>query len=150
MISFSAHDESAVRPSCLEPRKRAHFPQLAAGLASVSKNGKLPYGRRSLQLAAGIFNPAVTKAPSFQIRHILRCCRLPRLQQVARGRRKPGLNPIFLQKLCGISLTGRELYKTSESDNYEVFGAPMRAKRTAHLSGQIASCLRPLGRVLAI
>jgi hypothetical protein len=30
----------------LEPRKRAHSPQLAAGLASVSENGKLPYGRR--------------------------------------------------------------------------------------------------------
>jgi len=37
-----------------EPRKRAHSPQLdfdelsrvAAGLASVSENGKLPYGRR--------------------------------------------------------------------------------------------------------
>jgi hypothetical protein len=38
-----------------ELRKRAHSPQLAAGLASVSENGKLPYGRRSLQLAAGIF-----------------------------------------------------------------------------------------------
>jgi len=29
-----------------EPRKRAHSPQLAAGNASVSENGKLPYGRR--------------------------------------------------------------------------------------------------------
>ena len=44
----------------------------------------------------------------------------------------------------------RELCITSESDNYEVFGAPVRAKRTAHLSGQIANCLRPLGRVFAI
>jgi hypothetical protein len=38
----------------IEPRKRAHSPQVlpdgsasqAAGLASVSQNGKLPYGRR--------------------------------------------------------------------------------------------------------
>ena len=29
-----------------EPQKRAHSPLLAAGLASESKNGKLPYGRR--------------------------------------------------------------------------------------------------------
>jgi hypothetical protein len=29
-----------------EPQKRVHSPQLAAGLASVSENGKLPYGRR--------------------------------------------------------------------------------------------------------
>jgi hypothetical protein len=29
-----------------EPRKRAHSPQIAAGLASVSENGKLPSGRR--------------------------------------------------------------------------------------------------------
>ncbi len=30
----------------LEPQKRAHSPLLAAGLASESKNSKLPYGRR--------------------------------------------------------------------------------------------------------
>ena len=29
-----------------EPQKRAHSPQLAAGLASESENSKLPYGRR--------------------------------------------------------------------------------------------------------
>ena len=29
-----------------EPRKGAHSPQLAAGLARVSENGRLPYGRR--------------------------------------------------------------------------------------------------------
>ncbi len=29
-----------------EPQKRVHSPQLAAGLASESKNSKLPYGRR--------------------------------------------------------------------------------------------------------
>jgi hypothetical protein len=44
-----------------EPRKRAHSPQLdfdeltqvAAGLASVSENGKLPYGRRFPVPASG-------------------------------------------------------------------------------------------------
>jgi hypothetical protein len=51
---------------------------------------------------------------------------------------------------CGMGIMLRELCITSESDNYEVFGAPIRAKRTAHLSGQIANCLRPLGRVFAI
>jgi hypothetical protein len=30
----------------IEPQKRAHSPQLAAGLASESENGKVPYGRR--------------------------------------------------------------------------------------------------------
>lgn len=30
----------------LEPQKRAHSPQLAAGLASESENSKFPYGRR--------------------------------------------------------------------------------------------------------
>ena len=30
----------------VEPQKRAHSPELAAGLASESENGKLPYGRR--------------------------------------------------------------------------------------------------------
>jgi len=30
----------------VEPQKRAHSPLLAAGLASESKNSKLPYGRR--------------------------------------------------------------------------------------------------------
>ena len=30
----------------IEPQKRAHSPQLAAGLASESENSKLPYGRR--------------------------------------------------------------------------------------------------------
>jgi hypothetical protein len=44
----------------------------------------------------------------------------------------------------------RELCITSENDNYEVFGVSIRAKRAAHLSGQIANCLRPLGRVFAI
>jgi hypothetical protein len=29
-----------------EPQKRAHSPQLAAGLASEFENSKLPYGRR--------------------------------------------------------------------------------------------------------
>ena len=33
--------------------KRAHSPQLAAGLASESKMSKLPYREDSLQLAAG-------------------------------------------------------------------------------------------------
>ncbi len=37
----------------------------------------------------------------------------------------------------------RELCITSESDNDEVFGAPIWAKRTAHLSGQIV--LTPSG-----
>ena len=40
----------------LEPQKRVHSPQLAAGLASESENSKLPYGRSSPQLAAGSFN----------------------------------------------------------------------------------------------
>ena len=49
-----------------EPLKRAHSPQVlpvgsasaaqSVGLASVSENGKLAYGRRSLQIAAGTFN----------------------------------------------------------------------------------------------
>ncbi len=37
----------------LEPRKRAHSPLLAAGLASESENEKLPYGEDSPWLAAG-------------------------------------------------------------------------------------------------
>jgi hypothetical protein len=32
--------------SNIEPRKRAHSPQLAAGLASVYKMSNIPYGRR--------------------------------------------------------------------------------------------------------
>ena len=32
--------------TAIEPQKRAHSPQLAAGLASESENSKLPYGRR--------------------------------------------------------------------------------------------------------
>ena len=52
--------------------------------------------------------------------------------------------------LWGVPCPGSELWKTSESDNDEVFGAPIRAKRAAHLSGEIANCLRPLGRVFAI
>ena len=34
------------RLTAIEPQKRAHSPQLAAGLASESENSKLPYGRR--------------------------------------------------------------------------------------------------------
>jgi len=34
------------RRTPVEPQKRAHSPLLAAGLASESKNSKLPYGRR--------------------------------------------------------------------------------------------------------
>jgi hypothetical protein len=41
----------------------------------------------------------------------------------------------------------RELCITTLSDHYEFFGAPIRVKRTAHISGQILNCLRPLGRV---
>jgi len=37
----------------LEPRKRAHSPLLAVGLASESENEKLPYGEDSPWLAAG-------------------------------------------------------------------------------------------------
>jgi hypothetical protein len=37
----------------LNRQKRAHSPQLAAGLASESKIGKIPYREDSLQLAAG-------------------------------------------------------------------------------------------------
>jgi len=37
----------------IEPRKRAHSPQLAAGLASVSENGNFLTVEDSLQLAAG-------------------------------------------------------------------------------------------------
>ncbi len=33
--------------SLIEPRKRAHSPLLAAGLASESENEKLPYGEDS-------------------------------------------------------------------------------------------------------
>jgi hypothetical protein len=47
-----------------EPRKRAHSPQVlpdgsasqAAGSASVSENGKLPYGRRSPAACCRVFN----------------------------------------------------------------------------------------------
>jgi hypothetical protein len=35
----------------------------------------------------------------------------------------------------------RELCITTLSDHYELFGVPIRAKRTAHLGGQIANCL---------
>jgi hypothetical protein len=45
--------------SCCEPHKRAHSPLLAAGLASESQSGSVPYGRRSLSRfigTAGIFN----------------------------------------------------------------------------------------------
>ncbi|OEU47665.1 MAG: hypothetical protein BA861_00795 [Desulfobacterales bacterium S3730MH5] len=35
-----------LKPCITEPQKRAHFPQLAAGLASEYENGKLHYGRR--------------------------------------------------------------------------------------------------------
>ena len=35
---------------------RVEDSRVAVGLASVLKNGKFPYGRRSLQVAAGIFN----------------------------------------------------------------------------------------------
>jgi hypothetical protein len=38
-----------------EPRKRAHSP-LAAGLASVSENGKLPYGRGFPAACCRVFN----------------------------------------------------------------------------------------------
>jgi len=38
----------------------------------------------------------------------------------------------------------RDLCITHLSGNYELFGAPIRAKRTAHFSGQILNCLRPL------
>jgi hypothetical protein len=37
----------------LNRHKRAHTPQLAAGYASESKIGKIPYREDSLQLAAG-------------------------------------------------------------------------------------------------
>jgi hypothetical protein len=36
----------STKSKLFEPRKRALTPQEAAGLASVSDNGKLPYGRR--------------------------------------------------------------------------------------------------------
>jgi CBS domain-containing protein len=36
----------AARKAVVEPQKRAHSPQLAAGLASVSKKVSVPYGRR--------------------------------------------------------------------------------------------------------
>jgi len=45
------------------------------------------------------------------------------------------------------SLINGDLCRASESDNYEVFGVPIRAKQTARRSGQIASCLRPLARI---
>ncbi len=38
----------------VEPQKRAHFPQLAAGLASASENGKLPYGQRFPAACCGV------------------------------------------------------------------------------------------------
>ena len=45
-------------------------------------------------------------------------------------------------------LIQRDLCITSLRDNYELFGAPIRAKRTAHASGQIVNCLRPLAEFL--
>jgi hypothetical protein len=41
------------KTSFLNRQQRAHSPQLAAGLASESKIGKIPYREDSLQLAAG-------------------------------------------------------------------------------------------------
>ncbi len=46
-------DDDGKRLGDLEPRKRAHSPLLAAGLASESENEKLPYGEDSPRLAAG-------------------------------------------------------------------------------------------------
>jgi hypothetical protein len=40
----------------LNRHKRAHSPQLAAGLASESKIGKIPYREDPLQLASGNFS----------------------------------------------------------------------------------------------
>jgi hypothetical protein len=40
-------------PRFLEPIKRGHSPQLAAGLASVYKMSRVPYGEDSPWLAAG-------------------------------------------------------------------------------------------------
>jgi exonuclease V gamma subunit len=59
----------------IEPQQRAHSPQLAAGLASESKNGKLPYGRRFPAASCGelpfkpinhyLLNPDNTKRPDY-------------------------------------------------------------------------------------
>ena len=65
-------------------------------------------------------------------------------------------NPGFVTIICGpkgaaqygqINYLGGGLCITPLSGHYELFGAPIRAKRTAHASGQILNCLRPLGRV---
>jgi hypothetical protein len=47
------YDLKAFSLDPLNRQKRAHSPQLAAGLASESKIGKIPYREDSLQLAAG-------------------------------------------------------------------------------------------------
>ena len=53
-----------------------------------------------------------------------------------------------VSKLFGdASSKKRDLCTTTLSDHYELFGVPIRAKRTAHVSGQILNCLRSLGRV---
>ncbi len=39
-------DKLTERLTAIEPQKRTHSPQLAAGLASEFENSKLPYGRR--------------------------------------------------------------------------------------------------------
>ena len=46
-----------LKPDIVEPQKRAHSPLLAAGLASESKNSKLPYGRRFPAASSGELQP---------------------------------------------------------------------------------------------
>ena len=65
--------------------------------------------------------------------------------------RENGVNTVFYGKKYCILRTGiGDLCITPWNGLHELFGVPIWAKRTAHASGQIANCLRPLGRVFAI